>query len=266
MFDKSRNIHTVSDGTILLEEGKPGNHVYIIQSGQAKVTRTAQDGGEILLAELGEGQVFGEMSLIDNSPCSANVIAVGNLSVHALSKAQFFELLQTDTERVRGVMEILFQRMRAMNMRVVELENRLATLSHHQEQGDAVVLKGLTEPAKHALYDMSALIVDDNPFIIGRWSKQQSKRSWFSRSSQRAHLEIHDIPPYVVSRHHCQIEQRAGDVYIVDTASRLGTWVNGEKIDEIRQKEVRLNTGANTIHLGGLDSQFVFEVYVPNKG
>jgi len=67
----------------------------------------------------------------------------------------------------------------------------------------------------------------------------------------------------VISRHHCQIEQHAGDVYVVDTSSRLGTWVNGEKIEQQTQKEIKLNSGHSTIHLGGLDSQFIFDVFVP---
>ena len=264
MFEHLKNIQTVTDGTVLLQEGKAGNGVYMIQKGHAKVTRTAEDGTEVLLAELGDGQVFGEMSLIDDSPCSANVVAMGDLKVCVLSKEQFFDLLQTDIQSVKGVMDILFQRMRAMNKRVVDLENQLASVTQQQDtQPDTIMLKGLTEPAKHALYDMNALVIDDNPFIIGRWSKQQSKRSWFSKDSSRAHLEIHDIAPYVISRHHCQIEQHAGDVYVVDTNSRLGTWVNGEKIDQQTQKEVKLSPGNNTIHLGGLDSQFVFDVFVP---
>lgn len=264
MFEHVKNIRTVTDGTVLLQEGKTGDGVYIIQKGHAKVTRTAQDGTEVLLAELGDGQVFGEMSLIDNTPCSANVVAVGDLNVCVLSKEQFFDLLQTDIKSVQNVMEILFQRMRAMNMRVVDLENQLSSLTQHQNaKPDSIMLKGLTEPAKHALYDMNALVVDDNPFIIGRWSKQQSKRSWFSKDGTRSHLEIHDIPPYVISRHHCQIEQHSGDVYVVDTSSRLGTWVNGEKINQQAQKEIKLSPGNNTIHLGGLDSQFVFDVFVP---
>ena len=264
MFEHLKNIHTVTDGTVLLQEGKTGNGVYMIQKGHAKVTRTAEDGTEVLLAELGDGQVFGEMSLIDDSPCSANVVAMGDLKVCILSKEQFFDLLQTDIKSVKGVMDILFQRMRAMNKRVVDLENQLASVTQQQDtQPDTIMLKGLTEPAKHALYDMNALVIDDNPFIIGRWSKQQSKRSWFSKDSTRAHLEIHDIAPYVISRHHCQIEQHSGDVYVVDASSRLGTWVNGEKIDQQTQKEIKLSSGNNTIHLGGLDSQFIFDVFVP---
>lgn len=263
MFEHLKNIHTVTDGTVLLQEGKAGNGVYIIQKGHAKVTRTAEDDTEVLLAELSDGQVFGEMSLIDDSPCSANVVAVGDLKVCILSKEQFFDLLQTDIQSVKSVMEILFQRMRAMNMRVVDLENQLLSLQQHDAKPSSIMLKGLTEPAKHALYDMNALVVDDSPFIIGRWSKQQSKRSWFSKESPRAHVEIHDIAPYVISRHHCQIEQHSGDVYVVDTSSRLGTWVNGEKIDQQTQKEIKLSPGNNTIHLGGLDSQFVFDVFVP---
>ena len=56
MFADAKNMRTVTDGTVLLQEGKTGDGVYIIQKGHVKVTRTAQDGTEILLAELEIGR------------------------------------------------------------------------------------------------------------------------------------------------------------------------------------------------------------------
>ena len=254
------NLQHFEDGKAILEEGKKNARVFVIQKGRVKVTRRSKAGHEIILAELSEGQVFGEMSLIDGSTCSANVVALGDVSVSILDKSALFEAFQSNKDAVESVMTHLFQRMRTMNKRVVNLETQLTEIEEETHAKPSVILiKGISEPAKHSLYDMSSMVVDNNPFTIGRWSKHASKSSWFSAKPTRKHLEIHDIAPYVISRHHCQIVQKSNDVYITDTKSHLGTWVNKKKIDE----SAKLNKGANTVHLGGLNSPFVFEVFVP---
>jgi len=265
MGQASTNIKHFSDGTVLLSEGKPGRGVFIIKEGTVKISRKTEDGQDILLAELGKGKVFGEMSLIDESPCSANVTAEGDITVHILNKQQFFTMLQTNMKNVQAVMEVLFQRMRAMNKRVVELEYQVTSLQTQQEthQSNVIEIRGISEPAKHALFDIPAMVVDESPFSVGRWSKKVSESSWFSKKEERNHVEIHDIAPYVVSRRHFQIISNKNGVYVADTSSRLGTWVNGEKIDQHKQKQVQLNPGENTVHVGGLDSQFIFEISVP---
>jgi CRP-like cAMP-binding protein len=265
MKDELTNTKHFSDGTVLLSEGKSGKGVFIIEEGTVKITRTSKDNQDILLAELGQGQVFGEMSLIDESPCSANVIADGDLTVRILNKTQFFTMLQTDMQSVQSVMEVLFQRMRAMNKRVVELEQQITSLKSQQKapKSNVIEIRGISEPAKHALFDINAIVVDESPFSVGRWSKKVSESSWFSKKPERKHVEIHDIPPYVVSRLHFQIKSDKKGVYVIDTSSRLGTWVNGEKINQHKLKQIQLKPGENTVHLGGLDSQFVFEISVP---
>ncbi len=254
------SLQRFKDGKVILEEGKKNARIFVIQKGRVKVTRRSNAGHEVVLAELGEDQVFGEMSLIDGSTCSANVVALGDVSVSILDKPSLFEAFQSNKDAVESVMTHLFQRMRTMNKRVVNLETQLTEIEEETHAKPSVILiKGISEPAKHSLYDMSSMVIDNNPFTIGRWSKHASKSSWFSAKPTRKHLEIHDIAPYVISRHHCQIVQKATDVYIVDTQSRLGTWVNNEKVNN----KTKLNKGSNTIHLGGLHSQFVYDIFVP---
>jgi len=264
-MNTSENISFIASGTQLLTEGTQGGNVFVIVSGQVKVTRKSSENHDVLLAELGEGQVFGEMSLIDHGLCSATVTTTTDTQVRILNKEQFFKLLQKDAESVQSIMEILFKRMRAMNKRVIDLEKQITTLSaqNEPEKSNSILIKGLTEPAKHALYDMNSLVVDEFPYKIGRWSKKESQKSWFSSARTKNHVEIHDIPPYVVSRQHCQIEKDSYGVYITDTSSRLGTWVNGEKIGNHSQKKIQLNSGENTVHIGDNMSHFAFQVIVP---
>ncbi len=63
-------------GEVLFHEGDPGDKLYIVTDGKVKLGRTSSDGRENLLAILGPGQMFGELSLFDPGPRSATVTAV----------------------------------------------------------------------------------------------------------------------------------------------------------------------------------------------
>ena len=63
-------------GDVLFHEGDPGDKLYIVLDGKVKLGRTSSDGRENLLAILGPGQMFGELSLFDPGPRSATVTAV----------------------------------------------------------------------------------------------------------------------------------------------------------------------------------------------
>lgn len=81
-------------GTQIICEGDIGDAVYFILSGKAKVTLYGEEGREIVLAVLKEGDMFGEMSIIDDKPRSANVEAVKDMECLVVSRAAFLEYLR----------------------------------------------------------------------------------------------------------------------------------------------------------------------------
>jgi len=58
---------------IVVQEFEPGDSMYVILEGEVKVSTYSVDGREVVLALLGKGSFFGEMSLLDEEPRSANV-------------------------------------------------------------------------------------------------------------------------------------------------------------------------------------------------
>ncbi|OGP17539.1 MAG: hypothetical protein A2V21_302900 [Deltaproteobacteria bacterium GWC2_55_46] len=81
------------DGIHIITEGEAGDAVYFILSGRVKVTLYGEEGREIVLAVLNEGDMFGEMSIMDDKPRSANVEAVSALQCLVVSKTAFLEYL-----------------------------------------------------------------------------------------------------------------------------------------------------------------------------
>ena len=67
---------TLADGEIVFREGSPGNKMYVILAGAVRISRSLGTSGEEELAVLGQGQLFGEMGLIDSAPRSARATSL----------------------------------------------------------------------------------------------------------------------------------------------------------------------------------------------
>lgn len=85
---------SITQGTQVIKQGEAGDYYYIIRSGSFGVTRTSDGGGELNLAEIGEGEAFGEEALISDSPRNATVTALTDGEVMRLAKQDFLELLE----------------------------------------------------------------------------------------------------------------------------------------------------------------------------
>src|SRR5262249_40339420 len=76
-------------------------------------------------------------------------------------------------------------------------------------------------------------------------------------------LKLDDTVPFRLSRNHFMIEKRDGNYYVRDLRSTLGTIVNGEPIgDHFRGDDAPLRAGENEVIAGGVDSPFVFSVFI----
>lgn len=85
----------VSQGTVLIHEGKPITAVFIVLQGMLSVQLVEK--GNLELARLGEGEVVGEMSFLDSSPPSATVIAAQDSIVLTVPRAQLLAKLVQDS-------------------------------------------------------------------------------------------------------------------------------------------------------------------------
>ena len=91
---------TVQAGDVVIRQGDEGDYFYTIHEGRCAVTRReTQDAGEILLAELGDGDSFGEDSLVSNTRRNATVTMQTDGTLMRLAKQDFLELLKKQLVR-----------------------------------------------------------------------------------------------------------------------------------------------------------------------
>jgi flavin-dependent dehydrogenase len=107
-------------GEIIVRQGDLGECMYFIQSGNVEVIRES-DGREVRLAELGQGEFFGEMALFEKGVRSATVRPLGEVRVLSVDKRLFLRKIHEDPA-------LAFRIMQKMSRRIRELDKELGDL------------------------------------------------------------------------------------------------------------------------------------------
>jgi AAA family ATP:ADP antiporter len=110
-------------GETIFEKGDLGDCMYIIAEGEVRV-----HDGERTLNHLAQGDVFGEMALLDPEPRVASVTAIEDTRLLRLDQEPFYELMNDRIEVVRGIIHVLSRHLRARVRDLNELEARLKSL------------------------------------------------------------------------------------------------------------------------------------------
>ncbi len=91
LLDRFQPVNTTS-GERLIRQGEPGSRLLFLLEGEAAVLVQAPDGASQVVSRVGPGAVLGEMSLLTNEPCTANVVATSDGRALALAAEDFYEL------------------------------------------------------------------------------------------------------------------------------------------------------------------------------
>ncbi|MFT3804186.1 MAG: Crp/Fnr family transcriptional regulator [Burkholderiaceae bacterium] len=108
-------------GRTIVSEGEPSQSLYILLSGRAKVQRSDSEGKEVILAVIGPGEFFGEMSLIDDAPRSASVITIESSDFMAINKDSFKAMLIQSPDIGMQIMKGLVRRLREADKKIETL-------------------------------------------------------------------------------------------------------------------------------------------------
>jgi CRP-like cAMP-binding protein len=102
-------------GEVLFHEGDPGDSLYVVLRGKVKLGRTSGDGRENLVAVLGPGEMFGELSLFDPGPRSAGATALVDSTLLGLSQDELTPWLATRPDVARALLRAIARRLRRTN-------------------------------------------------------------------------------------------------------------------------------------------------------
>jgi CRP/FNR family cyclic AMP-dependent transcriptional regulator len=144
---------TFSRGTTIITAGGPTDSLYIVISGRLKVMMSDDEGREVILAILGSNEFFGEMSLVDDSPRSASVVAIEVCELLSLAKRDFNKCLEDNFEMAMTVMRGLVKRLREADQKIgslalMDVYGRVARLlleMSEEVNGERIVVKKLAK-------------------------------------------------------------------------------------------------------------------------
>jgi flavin-dependent dehydrogenase len=112
-------------GEIIIRQGEVGDCMYVIQSGKVEVVRE-HDGQETRLAQLGEGDFFGEMALFDKDVRSATVRPLGDVRVLTIDRKMFLRKIHDDPSLAFMIMQRMSRRLRELNDELIRLTEEKA--------------------------------------------------------------------------------------------------------------------------------------------
>ena len=106
---------------VIFHEKEAGDSLFIILHGRVKVAIFGDDGKEVTLSILSEGDFFGEMSLLDQEPRSATIIAEEDCEFLALQRDDFVRALEQDPGISASLIQVLADRLRKANHQISTL-------------------------------------------------------------------------------------------------------------------------------------------------
>ncbi len=144
---------TYKKDSIILMEDEVGGALFIIVNGKVKVTRTSNDGREVILNILTESDIFGEMALLDGQTRSATVSALENSELFIIQRNQFLEFLKEHPEISIALMQELSKRLRSADMQIKSLslkdaEGKVATVILQLANDIGKIRQGIVEIEK----------------------------------------------------------------------------------------------------------------------
>jgi CRP/FNR family cyclic AMP-dependent transcriptional regulator len=168
------------DQVIILAE-EEGDSLFIIETGQVKVCIVSEDGREVILSMLGEGAVFGELSLLDGKPRSANVIATHDTDLYTVRRSDFLQLIYKVPQIAVGMLAELAVRLRKTDRKIeglalLDVTSRISEtlLQLATEQGseteDGILLED--RPTHQQLANMSGTTRETVSRVLKRLESQ----------------------------------------------------------------------------------------------
>ena len=173
------------DNIILIEE-EIGSTMFIILWGRVKISRISDDGREVILSILSDGDFFGEMSLLDGHTRSANVTAIEEAELLVIRREEFLQMLRDFPQIAINLLKELAQRIRKSDEHIKSLSlqdatGRVATTLLRIAEDSGVFRRGQVEIAELPLQQDLANMAGTSRETISRVIKSLTEDGYLKK-------------------------------------------------------------------------------------
>lgn len=179
-------------GSVIVFEDDPGDSLYIVRQGRVKVVLVGEDGREVILGVLGVGEHFGELSLIDEQPRSAHVIAMEDTSLLVLRSDDFRRRVEASPAVAWALLQELSRRLRRADTKIhglalLDVPGRIAhLLLDFAQEGQADTID---KPLTHQTI---AHMIGASRETVSRTMKEFQDNGWIAVERRRISVSNRD--------------------------------------------------------------------------
>ena len=116
------NLRNYKSGEVIFREGEQSDAAYLVVSGKVRIVKGLDTAGSKEIAVVGAGEYVGEMGAIDQLPRSASAVAEDAVVCAPVTPGEFIDMLRRNPDEAIDLLKILFERLRAANRRLAQLE------------------------------------------------------------------------------------------------------------------------------------------------
>ena len=175
-------------GSVILFENDPGDSLFVVRQGRVKVVLIGEDGREVILGVLGVSDHFGELSLIDDRPRSAHVIAMDDSHLLVLRREDFRKRVEASPAVAWALLSELSRRLRRADEKIgglvlLDVPGRIARLllDLAAESGGDTIEKRLT-------HQTIAQMIGASRETVSRAMKDFQEANWVTIERRRITL------------------------------------------------------------------------------
>jgi len=209
-------------GATIFSEGDVGTEMFVIQSGSVEIAKRVKDGLKPL-AVLEKGDFFGEMSILEDVPRTADALAKTDVELVKINQSTFDEMLRHNGEIAVRMLRKLSRRLRETT---ALLEQSTGTAPALDESSDFFERPGTRD-------EIYRLVADGNveEFYLNRDAETLVGRI-DPVTGIRPDVDLTNLDgPRSVSRRHAKIIRHEGELHVVEEIGTMnGTFVNGKRI------------------------------------
>ena len=128
------NVGNYRKNTVIINKGETGDKIYIIVFGSVKIYIKSPEMEETVLKTAGHGEIFGEMSILDGQPRSADIIAFEDTQLFSLKQKDILQFIKTYPEialKLLGTMSIKVRNTNELLLERKQMEDKLRYLGQH---------------------------------------------------------------------------------------------------------------------------------------
>lgn len=168
--------------SVILREDETGSALFVIIFGKVKISRSSEDGKEVILTILNESDFFGEMAILDGLNRSATVTALDDTELFLIQRTDFLNLLYENPEVAIALLHELTRRLRATDLRIKSLSLRDA-----EGKVAAVILQLADDIGKirHGKVEIDRLPIQNDLANMAGTSRETISRTLHSFSKRK---------------------------------------------------------------------------------